>query len=322
MLADPVVTRPNRVATSVNLLLFIGLVGYVAREVIKVWPKLIAHPWTLTPLPAISALLMLLACGLLDVVIWNRTLGWFVRALPYRQAAPIYLWSYLARYIPGKVFSLVLRISLSTQVGLPVIPVLTSSLVELALRTAGALVLAVPLLLHGVNNLGNVKWVGLGLLPAILLCAHPRVMLPLMNWGLRKLKRPQLPETLRYRDILGLCGLLVIRWVGYGTAFVLLTRAVGLENEPQMLFTGGVAVTSWAAGFLGMSPGGLGITEITFMKLLPQAGIAAEVAVGLALLFRALTLLAEGLLALLAWGVRAWTAPAAVSVPEEVPMQQ
>ncbi|HEY3415893.1 MAG TPA: lysylphosphatidylglycerol synthase domain-containing protein [Armatimonadota bacterium] len=280
----------------------LGLMAIFAWQIIKYWPKIEPYLRKMHIGLVVVALLLFLLCSLLDTHIWNRTLSWFTRPLPFIQAAPIYIWSSLARYVPGKVFSLLLRVALAAQVDRAAIPVLASSTVELALRTASAsLLFLIALLGYHIPGKQGVAILVFALLvvPLVLVCAHPRVMMPVLNWGLRKIKQPTINRPLRYREVLGTFLLLLARWLVYGLAFFALACSVHPAAREHLLVLVGIAAGSWAVGFAFLMPGGLGIAEWVMNWGLSQI---LSFSIGLALMLPALlrltTLVGEGLWAL------------------------
>jgi uncharacterized membrane protein YbhN (UPF0104 family) len=91
----------------------------------------------------------------------------------------------------------------------------------------------------------------------------------------------------------------IMRWIVYGLGFAVLGWAIypaAIQHFPVLI---GTAAGSWSAGFISMSPGGLGFAEWV-QKYILQDSLAFPVGITLVLpiLFRLATLLAEGLWAL------------------------
>jgi glycosyltransferase 2 family protein len=289
-----------------NIALLIGLVAIFGWQVAKSWGAIKTFNWSLDWGLTGLSLVLLLICSLCDIFIWNRTLAWFTDPFPFRRAAPVYIWSFLARYIPGKVGSILLRMALATDAGRPSVPVLASSTVELALRIAAAFVVAL------------VTWLGWGMaasqgvliaaaitVPVVLLCAHPKIMLPVLNWALAKTGREPIQRPVRYRDVLTVFGMLLIRWVLYGASYAALATAVfpaAAAHTPALM---GTACGAWAAGFVLMTPGGVGASELAQKTLLTSIGFPEPVAVIFPVLARLLTLVGEGLWSLAVIPLRA-----------------
>jgi uncharacterized membrane protein YbhN (UPF0104 family) len=329
---DAPVKRTPAWKLAVNVLILLVLVGVFARQLSKDWPEITSAQWHLDWGFAVAGLVLFLVCTGLDIAIWNRVLGWFTTRLPYGQAAPVFIWSYIARYIPGKVFSLIARMALAAEFDRPPVPVLAASVVEMALRTASALLIfLVPMLTLGITLPHEGKLAFLtGLLPLLpylfgvlvalaLIGTHPRIMIPVTNFVLRKAKRAEITRALSYGEVLALFGMLVLRWLLYGTAFVLLLFAFTPKAANHLIALFGTAAGTWAVGFIIPSPGGLGITELSIRYVLTTLHFDVSIADIFPLALRLLTLVGEGLWALAAWGLwRAMRGATADALPADV----
>ena len=94
-------------------------------------------------------------------------------------------------------------------------PVLASSVVELALRTASALLIFICVFM--VWGVSVAQWkiaVAVLLLALTLVCAHPRIMLPIANFVLRKLKKTPINRALRPTSLSGIPSLAIRRRAG------------------------------------------------------------------------------------------------------------
>lgn len=321
----PATKRPPLWKLLANIALMVGLVAVFAWQVKENWQPISQHEWQINWTYMALSVLLLLLCQGVDILIWNRTLGWFTDALPFRLAAPVYIWSYLARYIPGKVGSLLLRVALSTEVKRHPVPVLTSSTVELALRIGSGMLLFIATSLGAITAATGAEggdkgplFITLALIavPLVLICAHPKIMLPVLNWGLKKIKQQTLDRPLRYREVLGIFVALLLRWVLYGVAYVAMAAAIyeGVvlaQVGPLM----GVAAGSWAVGFILLTPAGVGPAEI-MQKLVLEGALRypAEIAVVLPIVARLVTLAGEGIWSLISWLM--WRGRAAL-IPQE-----
>lgn len=293
-----------------NISLTVLLIAVLAWQFSRNWHEIISFDWKINWFLLVCAIVALLTNSLLEILIWNKTLGWFATSLPLIQAAPVYIWSALARYIPGKIASLLLRVALAREVKAPVIPVLASSTVELALRTASGLLLFFCVMLSvGVKTEGAMLYLPLAVIPLVLLCAHPKVMLPVMNLLLKRIKQPPISRSLRYRDVLSIFAATIFRWLIYGSAYALLAIAIYPKAITAIPLLIGTAAGSWSAGFIGMTPGGAGVAEwVQNFILGGKLHFPATIGLILPVLFRVATLMAEGLWALAALFMRRkWT---------------
>jgi uncharacterized membrane protein YbhN (UPF0104 family) len=320
-LAQPIIKRPPLWQNLLNLVLLVGLVGVFAWQVYDNWGAIAAYDWTIDWGLAGLAFLLIFICLGADSLIWNRALGWFAPPLPYVRAVPVFIWATLARYIPGKVASLIVRVVLASQANRAAMPVLAASVIELALRMAAALLIFL-VTLPGLTNTGGAAFLTIGIvfIVAALVGAHPRIAMPVMNWMLRKIKHPPLDHTLRYREVLGLFGLQLARWTVYGVAFALVMRAVHPPAAHDWLVLLGTGCGSYAFGFLAMTPGGLGIMEWVQKGVLATLGYPTALTLVLPVLARLFLLAAEGVWALIAltlWRVPVVDAPTiAVTAPQ------
>ena len=321
----PAVKRPSWWKIAFNIVLVLGLIGAFVRELYKNWDGIIAYPWHLLNWElAMAAMGELLFCSLLEILIWNRALGCFVEPLSFVKVVPVFIWSNLARYIPGKVASLFLRTALGVEAGRPAVPVLATSALELALRTASALLIFI-ICLPAWGQTGRTDRntelfliTAIVIIAVVMVCAHPKISMPVLNWGLKKIKQPSIAHRLRYRDILGLIVLEMIRWVLVGISVFLLAWAIYPPARYAMLALIGMANASWAAGFLSLAPGGVGVAEgVQILVLSKSLGFPHEVALILPVSARVWSLAAESLWALAAWPLYARWSRKGTAVPVE-----
>lgn len=212
--------------------------------------------------------------------------------------------SRLGKYIPGKVASVAgLAYLLSTRgVSGPLAAGMV--LVNTCLVVLTGLMVAVPLLIwQPVREIlpGAWLWVSL-IMVACLTAIHPRVLVPLVNWLLKRLGRNALLIHPSLRGYLWPSVQMLGQWLFAGLTMWLLARG----TTPIPLSTLWVCISAAAlgvtAGFLALlAPGGLGVRESIFLLVLtPQigAGPAAMVTVEMRLVY---TLVEVGLALLSLW---------------------
>ena len=300
--------KKSLVYTLISILLPIIIIAIFAWQINKNWNSIVNFDWKFNITFAIIVLFLLLINTALEVGIWNKTLGWFTNQISYRLAIPTYVWSSVARYIPGKVASFLVRLGLTQQLNIPPIPMLAASTVELAVRTASGffMILLSFLMVHtGDKSERFIVTTGIITIVVVLIVAHPKIMIPIMNWFLKKIKQPEIMIAPRYRSILLVFGLNVFRWIIYGSAFVMLCAAVYTIPTQYLIPMIGIAPGSWAAGFVLLSPGGIGIAEgIQNFGLEKLLKLPFEIALIVPVLFRFSTLAAEGIWSLI--GIPCW----------------
>lgn len=239
------------------------------------------------PLVAGSALLVLATYALL-VQAWRLLVRasdqpGAGRALGFWPAARIWSVANLGRYVPGKVWSIVMMGSMARQTGVSAVAATGSAVLGTLINIAAgfAVVLlagsrVVSVLAPGATRSGlvvaGVVTLGLLALP-LLLPGAARLAVRLLK---RELAAPSVAPGQLYGVVLGN----VAAWIGYGIAFGLLAtaclphaRLVGHWLEYTAVFTG-----SYLAGYLALIvPGGLGVRELAMVSGLTGLGLLGAV---------------------------------------------
>lgn len=267
------------------------------------------------------------------VGMWLRALRWqlLLRSTGHIDVGRLFRWSnigYLINNVTPLRLGDVLRAYLCSEgTGIGLVEVLATLVVE-RLADIVALVLILVTLLPRVNLPGEyltpVLWVGLaaviGVLVLVLVALRPRWCL---DWFERLaarfdlLDRPWLRRAVasavkglsalgRGSNAVGVLGLTVVAWLAAGLQFQWTARSVGLA------LPGSAALLVVCLTSLGMvvpaSPGSLGVIESIAVLTLALFGVGRGVALGYALVLRAVsyaTLFALGLVSLWSEGIDA-----------------
>lgn len=213
----------------------------------------------------------------------------------------IYLIGQLGKYVPGSVWTFVLQMEIGRRARIPRSRVFLAALVTVALSTAAALLLGVAGLrvLFQIDRVVTV--LVLVLVPAVLVCAHPRVLTWLLQRFLALLHRPGLDRPIGWAGVATIMLWTGLAWVFLGVHVWLLagTRAGGLGLLASCVAAIALGITAGLVAFL--SPSGLGVREAMVVAvLLPymSAGAALGVALASRLVFTAAELVAAGAAAL------------------------
>lgn len=268
----------------IAVLILTCLVLYIARS----WSSLVREQtWELSwGAMAVSLLLLLLAQAAMF-------LGWHLTfyLMGGRAALPVsarsYFFSQLAKYVPGKVMTVVTRAYVLRDARVREELSVAAQVVEAGLVCVSAVVVgaACVLFVPAIVDALERPWLVMAglVVPLGLLAVHPRLMEWLMNVAARVLKRDRIGLPTTYAQLLlallVFCGV----WVILGSSVALLAQALGYARPPLALAIGGCAL-SWVIGFVAfITPGGLGVREVVLMAalalVLPTAG-AAAVALG------------------------------------------
>jgi uncharacterized membrane protein YbhN (UPF0104 family) len=272
------------VAKALLAVAIIGGVGWQFAQVLRS-PQLWAQP--LQPRPEwliATAILYLLGLGC-SARFWIMLLRRMGQAAPPAPMVRAYFIAHLGKYVPGKAWALILRVTMARAAGVRTgFAALTATYETLTLMASGA-VLAVVLFALQAAEHAHMGWKALGLLALAGIPILPGVFNPLV----RRLARPFLEPgdpvpSVGIGTLAGGLALTACGWTMLGASLWALLQA--LPDGPNWSFelwaryTAFVAV-AYVSGFLILpAPGGLGVRELILQQLLaPELGPIAVVAV-------------------------------------------
>jgi uncharacterized membrane protein YbhN (UPF0104 family) len=257
--------------------------------------------------PLLPAALALGVLGfLLDALAWKMSLHMMQCPCSFRQALHAAGYSIFGKYIPGKVWATINRVSLSVQGGAAAEAAAFAGLLGQILIVAVGLVLGGGLLLKPVFPPLLKILAGIFIIGGVLLSLSPwcqRTMFSL----LRRLLRT---EKITYRRVspghlLAVVLIFTAMWLAWGAGFMLL--AMSLESGGNTPTVGIMLVFPLAATagiIMLIAPGGLGVREGMMVVLLATMGFTKSEAAGLGLLARFWFLAGEVIYFLAAWMAR------------------
>jgi hypothetical protein len=225
---------------------------------------------------------------LVHAALWRRV----VEALLHTHLNPARmraLWctSGLARYTPGSVLMIMVRVAMAEKEDVPKRICLASIVYELALLSAGATLVGAYAVTASALDKYALRWAVLAL-PVIALCAlHPRVFKPLANAVLSRLGRDRLRTALPFATVLVFTAVYALTWLLAGAGLYALVRGIyGSPSSLDLIVLAAPAVGYFTAQLAFFSPGGLGAREggvaLVLAAVLP-VGVAVAVAIALRL---------------------------------------
>lgn len=248
---------------ALQIAIAVVILGFLIAQVVKNWRQVSGYDWQASPgWVAVSFVLLLLTLAL-DAAIWMWALRMFQATLGFRAAARVWFPALVARYIPGKVASLALRIWLSEREGISPYRAAGAALFEMVLRVMGAVIVfgaSLPFWpsIDDMNRLAALVII----VPAGLIALHPRLLQWALNLASRIRKRPAVVVPFRFHDVLLLLALLCGRWVLFGLSFARFAAAIAPGFWAHVPAIIGMCSISWAAGFVSvLAPAGLGVYE-------------------------------------------------------------
>jgi len=249
------------------LLSFYFLIGRLVRD----WNQVrLAHLH-------LSAGRLVLAFGILFFLhfplygwLWSTILRALGSPVSVLKSIAITSVSAVGKYVPGKVWFTLGRMTLVRKEGVTEGTTLLSVVLEIAFTLfAGIIILGTGILFLPRSQVPSAVYFLFLLAPACLAVMYPPVLNRILRIPLRWLKRPPLELHIPYHVLLGILGLCLLDWLAQGIGcYVLINSFAHLPISRLPVMLGGYAV-SWMIGFLVLlTPAGLGVREGIFTLIL------------------------------------------------------
>jgi hypothetical protein len=265
------------VALSAVILLFLARYLYLS------WRDAAAYGWHLRPGPLALSMVVLLIAQTLLAVCWHLLFTVLGAPVSLRASCRGLLLGQLAKYVPGKLLTLLVRVHLMKQAGAREETTMVAQIIEATalcvsavLVGAGCAIASPQLFAHqGFRALFYV-------IPLGLLVMHPLVLQRPVEFAARKLRRPKVELRASYVGLLGITICYAAVWIAFGIGLYCLSAGVSAAPGAVSGYVGAFAL-AWVAGFVSfLTPGGLGVREAALAALLrPQLGAAPAVALAL-----------------------------------------
>jgi uncharacterized membrane protein YbhN (UPF0104 family) len=240
--------------------------------------------------------------------VWSWMLRDFQQPIDPIWTIQAYLKTNIAKYLPGNVWHYYGRITAATRAGASLEVATVSVLLEPILMAAAALLVT---LLSSQQIAAQFGWPYLILqwvaLVAVLTAIQPRILNPLLH-RLRQVKQTiqgaaiepeqefQL-KTYPWQPLLGEMGFLILRGVGFLLTFLAISPLT--PGQLPLLFSS--FSLAWLLGMVVPgAPGGLGVFEVVAIALL-GTGFSTGTVLGVAALYRLVSILSEAIGAGTAW---------------------
>jgi hypothetical protein len=285
-------------------LLFIVVLAFVGYALSKQIAQVDWRDVRFRPLPIALAGLCLLFVPPVQLLSYRTLLGAYAHAPPLRVMAAVAWIPPLGKYVPGKVASLAGAIYLLRRFNIPAAIALGVVLVMDGLAVVSGLITGSPLLLwEPVRRVVPSAWVACAVVvTAGVICLHPFVFGRLLNFALRRLKRPPLARMpdLRHYLVPVLCAF--AQWVLAGAALWFIANAVTTVPAARLPLFVAIAGLGYTISYLMLfAPGGLGPREAIF-----HATLSTVIAPGFSAVSVVMIRLVQTLTELLAALVGAW----------------
>jgi uncharacterized membrane protein YbhN (UPF0104 family) len=253
-----------------------------------------SYDFTLLAKPYAASLGLALGAVLSLFLVWYGLLARIShRPVPLFGALKVFAYSWLGRYVPGRVWSSVGKVYVGARLGLSTEELTLASLLEQILSNVAHTVLALFVLLFlfsgAVDRPAVVISTAIAVLGAGLIVLQRRVLERIVNLFLKRLGYGALEQE-RFPSggeimLVGLAYILPL--ILYGSSFWLIVVALGAATQTSLLYVLGVFIIGSFVGKLSfvLPAGGIGVREAALVFLL-QATIGLPLAVLASLMSR------------------------------------
>ncbi|NIM20164.1 MAG: hypothetical protein GTO51_08020 [Candidatus Latescibacteria bacterium] len=211
----------------------------------------------------IVSFVLLLVSHIFLPLIWKRILSCFNVNVGYADALEILFLSYLARYIPGKVFTVVSQVGLAKEKQISMEVSLTTAVIYQLLGVfVGFEVFILTFILWPEVALSlKATAVAAGLI-VLIISTRTGVIVRLVKFAIRRIKGSDAIFELSGRESLRLQGFLLISWIWYAVALHFLLNAFAEMPFVNTLIIMGIQAISWLISYYVLiAPGGIGVRE-------------------------------------------------------------
>lgn len=307
----------------VKALIIIAIFIFIFKSLFDNWGQLKAAKATFNYYYVISSVIVMQLAWLTTSWSWCKTLEIFGHKISFRNAFVIYFRSMVGKYLPGKFMQLMGMTYIASQKGVPEGLTVASVVIgQVYSLFSGVVIFAGALLAWEFKSssgyLLGFRWSAIPILIVILgLSFRPGLMIPLINWFLRLMKRVEIKTTIGIRQALSIFILFLIPWFVFGLSFWLLARSLAPVPLSQYALLTSIVVGGTVIGFLAVfSPGGIGVREGAMVILIPaMTGYPIAYASALAVGYRIVMSLVELVDFGLTWAVDRSKRPPRENIP-------
>ncbi len=199
--------------------------------------------------------------------------------ISFGQAFNVHFLAQVGKYIPGKVWGAVGKISLSKKLGMSSAVTGHALILETLFIVAGCLLMSLPVIPLAAKQIGLGTTISVIIVvvsvAVVLFAAHPGAFRKLLKIAGSITGRDFDMDDPGFANILKLLPVYILVFLLQGVAFVFLARSFGMHLP---FYPGAFLLpTAVGIGFLAVfSPGGLGIREISLVWLIGIIMISAE----------------------------------------------
>lgn len=229
-----------------------------------------------------------------NLMVWREILADLGSPLSVTEAWRIYFIGNLSKYVPGSIWPVLVQAELGADHGIARSRSAVSVMLSYTVMTcSGLVVAAITLPFAAAGSVAQYFWVLL-LIPVGVAVLSPPVLNRLLGLVLRLSRQPALGDGISYRGLARTMGWALGAWVTNGLMIYVLMRQLAGDRQGTLLVSIGAYSLSWVVGFLAVfAPAGLGIREVVMVAALHSQTTTVAIAITVALVQRALSVVAD-----------------------------
>jgi len=268
-----------------QVLLIVVIFYFLARNLYLNWNKIVQYDWNINYYFLAYSFLLLMVGSFLIALGWNLILRVLGGKLGYKRALKIFFITDLAKYVPGKVWTIVGKVYLCAKEGIPIAKTSASVVIQPLIQVIAGILIFLLSLPFWTKTSGFMSklYLFFPLIPIGLILLHPAIMTKPLNFVLTRLKQKPIELNIKYRDILLIlllwCGL----WIITGIASYFLIISIYSFPTSQLPVVIGIFSIAGISQFL--TPSGIGVLEGVLTVLLGLY-LPVHIAIFIALLAR------------------------------------
>jgi uncharacterized membrane protein YbhN (UPF0104 family) len=250
-----------------------------------------------------SSLALTFVALMVSGIIWHYLLRSCGADISFRDSLGSFIFSHLGRYIPGKIWTILGRVVLTSQQGVPKSVSAQCAAIEVMIGIVSGISLSMLVLpsIEGFEGytIGVFSLVAI----ALIIFLQPKIFGGSLNFGLRLFGRDPIEITYRFQHLLWALAMHISAWLIFGTGFYLLVLSIDPASTLTPLYATGAFAGAWVVGYLSfLTPAGIGVREAALIGVL-LLWMPQEIAILSAIASRLLTVIADFLAVLLATSI-------------------
>ena len=271
---------------------------FLGKNLIDNWQKIKEYDFSFNYLYLLISFFFLFSMMISFALIWNKILRILepTEKLSSFKAIKIFMYSWLGRYLPGKIWFFLGRVYLGQKEGLSKKNLIIGTAYEIVLSVISLFLFSIFFLSISFGmKISNFYIIPVLIIPIGLFLVHPKILYYLSNLFLRKFKKIEIPITsfLSYKDIIRIISLFFVAFSFNGIGFFFLVKSIVSLSFCDIIGIIGVFTFASVLGMVAIfAPSGLGIREGVLVIFL-QSYFPLTIAVLISLISRIWATLGE-----------------------------